>query len=144
QGENALRPLSDPALRAGILAVRDAKSESDQRRALEALRANAGERHERLVQQLFFLSQDATDTREAMLAGFVIHALPIPPADVVRALVPLLESDDPGLRAALGNVLSEYEDRSLDRGASFTPYAAWLEREPPPGLVRHLFETDAD
>src|SRR6185295_10265548 len=105
-GENALRPLSDPALRAGILAVRDAKSESDQRRALEALRANAGERHEPLVQQL--------------------------------------ESDDPGLRAALGNVLSEYEDRSLDRGASFTPYAAWLEREPPPGLVRHLFETDAD
>lgn len=143
QAEKDLMPRSDPRLQAGILGVLDAKDEVGQRRALEALRAQAGSAHERLVLQLFVLLQTATDTREAMLAGFVIQALPIPPEHVIRALVPLLESEDRALRAAVGNVLSEHEHRSLERGANFSAYRPLLAQAPPTGLVRHLFETDA-
>ncbi|NOT31977.1 MAG: hypothetical protein HOP15_16140 [Planctomycetes bacterium] len=143
QAEKDLIPRSDPLLRAGILGVLDAKDEVGQRRALEALRAQAGNAHERLVLQLFLLLQTATDTREAMLAGFVIQALPIPPEHVIRALVPLLESEDRALRAAVGNVLGEFEHRSLERGANFSAYRPLLVGVPAPGLVRHLFETDA-
>ena len=59
--------------------------------------------------------------------------------------MPLLESPDRALRQALDGVLSEYEDRSIDRGASFSIYRAFLERpegELSLGLVRHLVETD--
>lgn len=135
-------PAPDPALQAGIRRLLAAPGAKEQREALEALRAGGGKEHELLVPQLFLFSHRATDTREAMLLGVVLAELAIPPAHVVRALVPLLEDADRPLRQALGNVLSEYEDRSLDRGASFTIYGPLLEREPPLGLVRHLFETD--
>ncbi len=135
-------PAPDAALQAGIRRLLSSASAEEQRAALEALRASAGVEHELLVPQLFLFSHQATDTREAMLLGFVLAELAIPPAHVIRALVPLLETADRPLRQALGNVLSEYEDRSLDRGASFTVYRPLLELDPPLGLVRHMFETD--
>jgi hypothetical protein len=132
---------SDPELAAGLQRLLAATNEADHRRAFDGLRASAGPGHERLVRQLFLTAQEATDTREAMLFGWVVAALPIPDRDVVGALVPLLESTDAKLRAEVGNVLSEYEDRSLDRGASFTAYRTFLP-DPPLGLARHLFEVD--
>jgi hypothetical protein len=138
-------PRPDPALQAGIRRVLDAPDEAEQRAALEALRADAGPEHAALVPQLFLFSHAATDTREGMALGVVLAALAIPPADVIRALVPLLESEDPDARAEVGNVLSEYEDRSIERGADFGAYRPYLEgpeRALPSGLVRHLFEVD--
>jgi hypothetical protein len=132
----ALLP-KDPDVQAGLQRLLSATEEDEQRRALDALRASAGPGQERLVRQLFLTALEATDTREAMLFGWVVAALPIPAQDVVGALVPLLESTDAKLRAEVGNALSEYEDRSLDRGASFTVYCAFLQ-EPPRGLPRQL------
>ncbi len=135
-------PRADPVVQAAIRGVLEANSVELRRSALEALRAQAGARHERLVPQLFLLLQQATDTREGMAFGVLAATLPIPPRDVIAALVPLLESEDRGLRAALGNVLAEYEDRSAERGASFTVYREFLGQGASHGLVRHLFETD--
>lgn len=135
-------PQPDPAMQASLRGVLGASSAEDQRRMLEALRAKAGQAHELLVPQLFWFSQQATDTREAMLLGFVLAELRIPAEHVVRALAPMLEADDRALRAALGNVLCEYEHRSIERGADFTPYRALLEQGLAPGLVRHLYATD--
>lgn len=135
-------PRPDAAMQAGIRRLLAAQSAEDQRAALEALRAGAGAEHGLLVPQLFLFTRQATDTRDAMLLGFVLERLAIPDEHVVRALVPLLESGDAGVRAALGNVLSEYEHRSVDRGADFSIYRPLLEQGLSPGLVRHLFEVD--
>lgn len=140
--EDRLRP--DPVLREGLRALLAARDEAGFRSALATLEAAAGDEHERLVTQLFEFSRQATDTREAMLFGVVTDQLRIPAEHVVRALVPLLELPDAGLRRDLDGTLSEFEDRSAERGASFTIYRPYLEQEPPPGLVRHLFEADPD
>ena len=142
--QNAPEPLlrPDPAVQAGIRRLLDAQSPDEQRAALAALEAGAGPEHRLLVQQLFLFTRAATDTREAMILGVVLARLDVPGEHVVGALVPLLESGDAELRAALGNVLSEYEHRSVDRGADFSVYRPMLERGLPLGLVRHLFETD--
>jgi hypothetical protein len=139
-GDPLLPP--DPAMQAGFRRVLAAESAEEQRRELAALRASAGPAHGLLVPQLFLFSSRSRDTREAMLLAFVLAELRIPGEDVIRALVPLLETDDRALRTQIGNVLSEYEHRSIDRGADFTPYRALLEQGLPLGLVRHLVETD--
>jgi hypothetical protein len=136
------RPVPDPALQAGIERLLAATDEAEHRAALAALEVAGGDEHERLVRELFHFGRAATDTREAMLLGVVLAELRVPAAHVVRALVPLLESDDARLRRDVGGVLSEYEDRSLDRGASFTVYRDLIAAGPTPGLARHLFETD--
>lgn len=137
-------PRPDPALQAGLRRVLDAASEAEQRAALDFLRANAGPAHARLVPQVFLFLEAARGTREAMLAGFVLAELAVPPADSVAALVPMLESDDPERRTGLAGVLTEYEKPSIDRGSDFSSYRPYLEAEPPPGLVRHLYEADPD
>lgn len=137
-------PRPDPGLQDGLRRVLAAASAAEQRAALDALRANAGPAHGRLVPQVFLFLEASRDTREAMLAGFVMAELAVPPADAVAALVPLLESDDPARRAALARVLAHYENPSIDRGYDFSVYGPLLEREPPSALVRHLYETDPD
>ena len=138
--EPELRP--DPALQAGIRRLVAAASPDEQHRALDALRAEGGGAHERLVPQLLLFSREARDTKEAMVLGFVLRQLAVPAEHVLRALVPLLESPDVELRADVGGVLSEYEHLSPDRGADFSVYRPFLEGEPPPGLVRHVLATD--
>jgi hypothetical protein len=142
QQTTAASPALDRVLQDRIHKLLDAKSESDQRAALDRLRAEAGPAYSRLVPQLFLFSEAARDTRDAMAMGFVLRELAIEPRDVIAAMVPLLESDDPARRAAVGNVLSEYEDRSIDRGASFSAYREILEHGRPTGLVRHMLEVD--
>jgi len=135
-------PRPDPSIQTGIRRLLAAGSPEDQRAALEALAAGAGAEHELLVPQLFLFTLAATDTREAMALGFVLERLAVPELHVVRALVPLLESDDAGARAAVAGVLSEYEHLSVDRGADFSVYRPLLQQGLAFGLVRHLFETD--
>jgi hypothetical protein len=137
-------PRPDPALQDGLRRVLEAATPEAQRAALDFLRANAGPAHGRLVPQVFLFLEGAQGTREAMLAGFVLDQLAVPPADAVAALVPLLASDDPARRAGLARVLSQYEDPSLERGSDFSLYRPFLEQEPAPGLVRHLYEADPD
>lgn len=140
--EDRLRP--DPVLRERIQGLLAAQNEAGFRAALALLEAGAGPEHGPLVTQLFEFSRRATDTREAMLFGSVLAELHVPPEHVVGALVPLLELPDATLWRDLDGTLSEYEDRSVDRGASFTLYRPYLEGDPPAGLVRHLFESDPD
>ena len=132
-------PALDRALQETIRSLAAPKSAGEQRTALDNLRAVE---HERLVPQLFLFSETARDTRDAMAMGFVLHELAIPPRDVIAALVPMLETADAARRQALGNVLSEYEDRSVDRGASFSAYREILEAGAPVGLVRHMLDVD--
>jgi hypothetical protein len=138
-------PRPDPALQAAIRRVTAPTDEADQTEALAELRERAGPAHAALVPQLFLFSFAASDTREGMAMGVVLDALAVPAGDVVRALVPLLESEDPAVHAEVGNALSEYEDRSIERGADFGVYRPYLEgpeRDVPAGLVRHLFSVD--
>lgn len=101
------------------------------------------------VQQLFLFSNAAEDTRGAMAFGVLRRALALGDEDLLAALVPLLEVDDPALRRALAGSLAALEDASADRGPTFAAYRPLLEArralgEPyPPGLVRHLYAVDA-
>lgn len=101
------------------------------------------------VQQLFLFSSAARDTREALAFGLLRRTLGLTDADLLAALVPLLEVDEPELRRALAGVLAALEDHSAERGPTFAVYRPLLEarREQgladPVGLVRHLYAVDA-
>jgi hypothetical protein len=139
-------PAPDPELQRGFERVLASATPDERAAAFAFLRANAGARHERLVPQLMLWSERSRETDTGLLPGIVHAELAIPAEDVVAALVPLLASEDPARRAALGRVLSEHEDHDLLRGADFSLYRPWLRPEaaPAPGLVRHLFATDPD
>lgn len=137
-------PAPDPEVQRGLERLLASDTPTARAAAFEFLRANAGERHGRIVPQLMLWSERSRDTDTGMLPGIVHAELAIPPVDVVAALLPLLASEDPARRAALGRVLSEFEDHDSLRGADFSIYRPWLRSEAAPPLVRHLFATDAD
>ena len=141
-------PRPDPRVWTEIRRAIRAADETELESALNTLRNIGGADFQDLVPQLFLFSKDATDTREGMAFGGLVDQLRIPDMAIVRALVPLLESADRELRREIGNVLSEFEDRSVDRPPSFAVYRGLLEesmrsgQDLPPGLVRYLYETD--
>jgi len=137
-------PAPDPELQRGLERLLASDTPATRAAAFDFLRANAGARHARLVPQLMLWSERSRETDTGMLPGIVQAELAIPAEDVVAALVPMLASEDPARRAALGRVLSEYEDHDNLRGADFAIYWPYLRPEAPPALVRHLFATDAD
>jgi hypothetical protein len=141
-----LRP--DPRTWAEIRRAIHATDEPELRNALNALASIGGTDFQDLIPQLFLFSKDATDTQEAMAFGALVDQLRIPDVAIVRALVPLLESSDGELRREIGNVLSEFEQRSVDRPPSFAVYRGLLEerlrsgQDLPVGLLQYLYETD--
>ncbi len=141
-------PARDPALQSAIRSALQAGDEKELESSLDTLRRLAGPDHRDLVPQLFLFSKDATDTREAMAFGVLVAQLRIPAQHIIRPLVPLLESSDRELRREIGNVLSEFEDRSVDHGPSFSIYRPLLEAQARAGqgfalgLARYLYETD--
>lgn len=136
----------DPAVQSALRRVLDANAPAERRAALDALRDLAGPRNARLVRQLLLFAEGSKTTREGMLFGVVLAELDVPRDDVVDALAPLLEDAETDRRASIAGVLAAYEGKTLVRGADFTLYRARLAGPggPPPGLVRHLYETDAD
>ena len=136
------RVPDDPDLRDEIHRTINAQSEGEWNGALEALRTNAGERHEVLIRQLFRFLRESTNMREAMAFALLRRALPIPDDDVIHALVPLFEGADDTLATALGGVLSEFERESPVGSADFTAYLGFITAEPRPGLVSHMMATD--
>ena len=117
-------------------------------RALGELREQARADGEAFVQQLFLYSKDAGSTRDAMAFGALVDQLSIPDTQVVGAMVPLLESRDPGFLRSVHGILSEFEHAELDRPPSFAAYRPHLQAPmqrsdaPPAGLVRYLFERE--
>lgn len=144
QVETDVRVERDAALQNAIHALLDASSAEQQEHAFDSLLADAGPRHERLVRQLYLFSETSASTREGMLFGVVLERFSIPPTHVIAALVPLLEGAEAQRRAGIGGVLSQFEDRSIDRGANFDAYRPFLSGAAPSGLTRYLFETDPD
>lgn len=138
----------DPRIWGEIRRAIHATDERELRSALDGLTSIGGTDFQDLIPQLFLFSKDATDTREAMAFGALVDQLRIPDVAIVRALVPLLESSDGELCREIGNVLSEFEDRSVDRPPSFSVYRGLLEerlrsgRDLPFGLLQYLYETD--
>ncbi len=148
QQEHALLE-PDPVLQAAIDEALNPASEEELERSLELLRELGGPGYRELVPQLFYYSEQATTTKGGMAFGVLVDQLRIPDRAIVRALVPLLESGDAGLRKSLGGYLIAFEQRSLHRPPSFAVYRPFLEEAMrmgaplPPGLVRYLYETHA-
>lgn len=147
--EDGARLEPDPVLAAAIEDALSPATEEALEHSLERLRELARPDPRALVCQLFLYSESATTTKGAMAFGVLAEQLRIPDLAIVRALVPLLETRDAARRRALGGVLAEFEHASVDRPPSFAIYRPFLEEPmragaaPPPGLVRHLYETDA-
>lgn len=134
----------DAELQAALRRLAEDSTPDARLAALRFLDENAGDAHARLVPQLMLFKEQSRSTREGMLFGVVVEQLRIPEGDIVAGLVPLFEGADATRRASLGGVLAEFEDRSIDRGANFDGYRGFLAGELPVGLVRYLYETDAD
>ncbi len=112
----------DPLVQADLHALVSASGEKERRAIWDRLRATAAADHAGLIRQLVYFAQGAQGTQEAMLGGAVIQGLDLPDDTVVRALVPLLETDDRPLKAQVGNILGGYEDRAADRPPNFSAY----------------------
>lgn len=134
----------DAELQAALRRLVESSSPDEQRAALQFVAANAGAAHQRLLPQLLLFKEQSQSTREGMLFGALVEQLRIPPQDIVAAFVPLLEGASASRRASIGGVLAEFEDRSIDRGANFDRYARFMADAAPAGLVRYMFEVDAD
>lgn len=139
----------DAAVQAAIAAFMNPADEAAQKAALATLRENAGQQYRELIPQLVYYSWKAESTRDGMALGVIVERLRIREGAMLRAVVPLLETNDAGLRRELAGILAEYEKHSTDAPPSFAAYHPFLAgpmsqgEEPPPGLVRHLYETDA-
>ncbi len=75
-----------------------------------------------LIQGLVYAARDAGSTRQAMVSGAVIKELGIPDGAVIRAVVPLLETEDDSLKKQACNVLGGYENQSAERPPDFSAY----------------------
>lgn len=143
-------PARDEALWGTVEQWLAAGSPAARRGPTEALEARlAPDTRAATIQQLFLFSAAGEDTRHGMAFGVLRQTLALADGDVVDALVPLLDADDPALRQALARTLAAFEDPSVERGPDFSVYRPRLEarrargQEYERGLVRHLFTVDA-
>ena len=138
---------TDVAAQKAIDAVASTRDETQSQAAWQQVRARYAADQTALLQQLVLYSANATNAREKIVAGAVIDELDVPERTVVRAIVPLLDSEDAAVRRQTANVLGNYEDASAGRPPNFALYrelvaeAVRRGEEPPAGLVRHLYAT---
>lgn len=117
--------------------------------AVAELKAAATQDAQNVVRQMLVFHSGAKTTRQAMAFGGLMRELSISRDVTVRALTPVLDSEDARLTAAACGVLAEFEDQSALRPPDFSLYreiiAEAIEKKetPPQGLVAHMFEVDA-
>lgn len=148
-GQEAAPALTpDAALQEAIATFMHAPEEDGKKDALARMREGAGPQFRILIPQLVYYSWKAESTQDGMALGVIKDRLRIREGAMLRGLVPLLETGDEDLRRELAGVLAEYEKHTPDAPPSFSGYRQFLTgpieagEEPPPGLVRHLYETD--
>lgn len=140
-------PVPDALVQAEIRAVVHAAGPDDHAAALDALSVRRRADAPGLAAQLFLYSAAATSTRDGMALALLARQLHLERGDLARAVVPYFESELGELRAAAAGVMAEYEGAEPDRPPSFAVYVPFLqealhaEREPPPGLMAHLYAT---
>ncbi len=115
---------------------------------LADLRALHRTRPDALVPQLLHFSLRARGTRDAMAFGALVDRLPLSSSDVVRGVVPFLESEEDRVRSRAAGTLAQFEDAGPNRPPRYEDYAELVRaakragEAPPPGLTRYLFERD--
>ena len=141
-------PTPDPDAQREIRAVMHAQANADRDAALGQLEARRQAAPRVLAEQLFLYSASASSTRDGMAFGVLRPRLGLEDETLVAALVGFLESTDEPLRAEAARFLAEFEGAEADRPPTFVHYRPFLEApirrgaEPPPGLTRHVYETD--
>ena len=133
---------SDPDLRNEIHEAINAEGKRERDTALDALRRNAADDHEILIRELLSFLRESTSTREGTAFASIRRALSIPDEHIIRALVPLFESADASMNAALSGGLSEFEVDATSGKPDFTAYVPFLTGQAPPGLLRHMRAID--
>lgn len=136
-----------PRARAALEALIAAK-QADRHAAWAELRAADAAERPGVIRELVLFAAASTSERAAMAGGAVIDEFDITPGEVVRAVVPLLESDDASVRGKAANLLGQYEQLGVDRPADFSWYREILAERVragealPTGLIEHMVETD--
>jgi hypothetical protein len=145
---SAVRVTADPATQNDLGDFTNAEEITVRRAAWQRVRASADTNPTAVIQQIALFAHQPDDPRAPLAAGSMIRELAFSNAQMCRALIPLLDSDEPDLRAHAGNLLAAYEDASADRPPNFAVYRdiiATAVRENQPvsaGLVRHMYATD--
>ena len=137
---------SDPRMQAAIERAAGAHSEDELNTEMRALAALAGPNFRDLVPQLVVFTLRQQDTRAAMTPAVIRARLGITDAQLVEALLPYLETPDAQQRAQLRNWLGAVDaahGEPRDFGVYRTIVAGHRD-DPPLGLVRYMYETDAD
>lgn len=144
-GLDAIVP--DPLIQAAIASIPAAKTAAELDTALAKLREAVGGDHQRLVPQLLYFSMRGADVRKAMTAGVVIDRLPITKDDLLRGLVPYLDTSDPALQRQLRNLLGAIDEGPDAQSPDFSRYETVLRAQratPPLVLVTHMLDTAPD
>lgn len=137
---------SDPRMQAAIERAASAKTDEEFAAEVRALAALGGPNFRDLVPQLVVFALQQRDTRAAMTPAVIRTRLGITDAQLVEALLPYLDTPDPQQRAQLRNWLRAVDTATGDR-RDFRIYqtiVAARRDDPPLGLVRYMYDTDAD
>jgi len=137
---------SDERIQTAIERAARAQTDDELAAELRALGALGGPNHRDLLPQLVVFTIQQHDTRAALIPGVIRERLAITDTQLVEALLPYLETPDPQQRAQLRNWLGGIDTASGDTH-DFTLYRTIIAArrdDPPLGLVRYMYETDAD
>jgi hypothetical protein len=151
QSPAATPEAPDPAVHAALSSLANAPDDSARRGAWEQVRAAANADRTAFIQGLVHFARDAKETPGAMpgamVSGAVIKELELSPREVIRAVVPLLESTDEAVKAQAANLLGGYEQLAADRTPDFSYYRELIAEtvearaDLPQGLIAHMYAT---
>jgi len=114
---------------------------------LEQLKRVAEREECNLVVELLHFSMQSESMREGMLPGVLIEQLKISKENIARGLIPILDTDDQGLREKCRNWLGEVEANDSVQGPDFSIYESIIrgnKTNVPRGLTMHMYDTDAE
>ena len=105
----------------------------------------AGPGYRDLVAQLVVFAGQPRDARAALAPGVIRERLGITDAELLQALLPLLEAPDGAQRAQVYNWLGGIDARSGEPRdySRYRGVIAARRDAPPLGLVRYMYESDA-
>jgi hypothetical protein len=133
-------------MQAAIARAAGAHTDEELAAQVRALAALGGPNFRDLVPQLVVFALQQRDTRAAMAPAVIRARLGITDAQLVEAVLPHLETPDPRQRAQLRNWLGAV-DAANGKPRDFRVYQTIIggrRDEPPLGLVRYMYDTDAD
>lgn len=119
--------IPDENWHAVIRSIVEAENVEEQWSQLGVLMSMSEDSHQTLIRQLLIFSTESDKMSFQMAAGIIISYLHLPQKDVLNAVAPFIDSNNPAMREIAADHLLSYVDRrSRDRRPDFSYYKGFL------------------